>query len=91
MTDLPDRLLLARRHAKLSQREAADRAGISRATVTNAETGRHEVTLATLTALARVYGVDLDALLAPHAEDRTRPAEGAPETTQAPAPTAATR
>lgn len=39
--ELKDRLKLARKHAKLSQVKAAEKAGIDQATISNLETGRH--------------------------------------------------
>lgn len=90
MSTLSDRLVDARNSTGLTQRDAAELAGVSRATVQNVETGRGGIPkVSTLVALARVYRVDVGALL--HDEDRTDPPEIAPENDRAPAPTAATR
>lgn len=88
MKTLSDRLIDARLAAGFTQREAAHRAGVSRATISNAETGRYEApALGTLAALARVYRVGLGSLL-PHETDRSDVQQAAPETDRAPAPTA---
>lgn len=92
MTPLPDALAAARTAAGLSQAEAARRAGVSRATVQNAETGRYDTpSLRTLQALAQAYRIDLGALLSPHDGDGSDRSEGVPETDRAPATTAARR
>lgn len=54
------RNLIARRHGLgLSQREAARRAGISNAALSEIEAGKHSPTLNTLRAWAQVLGCDV--------------------------------
>lgn len=54
------RNLIARRHGLgLSQREVSRRAGISNATLSEIENGRHSPTLTTLRAWTRVLGRDV--------------------------------
>jgi transcriptional regulator with XRE-family HTH domain len=62
----------ARAHARLTQRELADRAGIPQPTIAAIETGKQDPRYATLDKLLRICGFDLD--LVPHdgeGEDRT--------------------
>lgn len=56
----PDSIRLARNRAGLSQDDAARIAGLTRATIQNAETGRRSPSGRVLAALARVYGVSMD-------------------------------
>ncbi|MGD9695242.1 MAG: helix-turn-helix domain-containing protein [Thermoleophilia bacterium] len=58
----PDRLREARDATGMNQREAARRAGISRGTLQNAETGRCAPHADALVRLADLYGVALDDL-----------------------------
>jgi transcriptional regulator with XRE-family HTH domain len=58
----PDLLRRARMACGLSQVEAAERAGISRATLQNAEVGKWSPRADTLVRLARLYGVSIDSL-----------------------------
>lgn len=57
---LGDRLRRAREYAGLEQRELADRAGISQATISAAETGRQRPHRSTLVLIAAATGVALD-------------------------------
>jgi transcriptional regulator with XRE-family HTH domain len=59
----PSKLVAARHAAGLSQREAHQAAGISRATLQFAEAGERTPQVEHLAALARVYGVTVDSLL----------------------------
>ena len=83
MTLSPDRLRSAREAAGLSQVEAAESAGVSRATLQNAETGKWSPRADTLARLAALYRVRIDDLFA-HEVDAATPApsrvHGAPET-----------
>jgi transcriptional regulator with XRE-family HTH domain len=53
-----------RRAAGLSQRDVAERTGVSDAYLSQVERGRHEPSLRVLTAVAATLGVSLEALLA---------------------------
>jgi transcriptional regulator with XRE-family HTH domain len=53
-----------RRAAGLSQRDVAQRTGVSDAYLSQVERGRHEPSLRVLTAVAATLGVSLEALLA---------------------------
>ena len=53
-----------RRAAGLSQRDVAERTGVSDAYLSQVERGRHEPSLRVLTAVASTLGVSLEALLA---------------------------
>jgi transcriptional regulator with XRE-family HTH domain len=53
-----------RRAAGLSQRDVAERTGVSDAYLSQVERGRHEPSLRVLTAVASTLGVPLEALLA---------------------------
>lgn len=59
-----DRLRKAREHAGLEQRQLAERAGISRATISNAERGVGNPSLPTLQAWAAACDVPVAWLLA---------------------------
>lgn len=59
-----DRLRKAREYARLEQRELAERAGLSRATISNAERGVGNPNLETLQAIAAATGVSLAWLVA---------------------------
>jgi transcriptional regulator with XRE-family HTH domain len=61
--DLADRLRKAREWAGLEQTELADRMGVSRGTVSNAETRARTVRRITVNAWARVTGVPVEWLL----------------------------
>lgn len=87
---ISDELAKARNAAGLTQAEAARAAGVSRATVNNAENGRYLIpSWRTLQSLARVYEVDVRKLISPHGGDGSDSAEATPERDQAEAPTAA--
>ncbi len=55
----------ARRRSRLSQRELARRAGVSRTTVVEVEAGTRDPGLRTLRAILRGSGLDLDVRLVP--------------------------
>jgi len=55
----------ARKTAGLTQQQLADRIGMARASVSNLEAGRQDMTLSRLAGVAAVLRLDLDALLAP--------------------------
>lgn len=57
---LGDRIRRAREYAGLEQRELADRAGISQATISAAETGRAKPHRSTLTLIAAATGVSFE-------------------------------
>lgn len=61
---LADRLRKAREHAGLEQRDLVELAGISRATISNAERGLGTPNLVTLQAWAQATGVSLAWLVA---------------------------
>lgn len=54
---LAHNLKRARLHANLTQMELSDAAGLSRTSITNLETARQNITLATLWKLARILHV----------------------------------
>lgn len=62
--EFAEALRSGRERAGLSQEAAADAAGINRVMLSYYETGRRSVPFPTATALARLYGSDLDRLLA---------------------------
>lgn len=74
----------ARERAGLTQREVADRAGISVDTVRRAEAGSHEPSASKAAAIAAALGVSIDSLFA-HEGDGNRSPEDAPETNPTPA------
>lgn len=55
-----DRIRRAREYAGLEQRELAERAGISQATISSAETGRARPHRSTLVLIAAATGVSFD-------------------------------
>lgn len=59
----PGRVIDARERAGLTQAQAAQKAGISRATLQNAEGGRNVPALATVEALVGLYGCSFDWLV----------------------------
>ena len=61
--ELADRLVVARRRAKLSQQHVADQTGIPRSGVSDIERGLRGVDTLELKALAKLYGADMFALL----------------------------
>lgn len=64
VAELSEALRRGRERAGLSQDAAAAAAGINRVLLSYYETGRRPVPLATATVLARLYGTDLDRVLA---------------------------
>ena len=60
---LGERIAQLRREAGLSQEGLAERMGVSRQAVSKWENGSSEPSTANLLALAKLYGVDLGALL----------------------------
>ena len=64
--DLPDRLRKAREAAELDQHDLAAVMGVSRATVSNAETGRRTVRRITINAWSLATGVPVEWLLTGH-------------------------
>lgn len=59
-------ILLARLKAELTQRELANRLGVSQPTVAAYESGRREPTLPTLMRIIAAAGLDLELGLTPH-------------------------
>lgn len=57
---LADRIRRAREYAQLEQRELADRAGISQATISSAETGRARPHRSTVYLIAAATGVSFE-------------------------------
>jgi transcriptional regulator with XRE-family HTH domain len=66
---LSDRIRRAREHAGLEQRELAERAGLSPATVSAAETGRAAPHQSTLRLIAAATGVSFDWLCGDELDD----------------------
>jgi transcriptional regulator with XRE-family HTH domain len=62
-TEIGMRLLIARRRAKLSQEELADRLGVGPNTVGRWERGRVEPRVSALAAIAEALGCELSQLL----------------------------
>jgi len=62
----PRRIRDARRRARLTQAEAAERAGWSQGTWADIERGRHPPNIRTLEAMAAALGCGLGALISPH-------------------------
>lgn len=92
MDPLSDRLIAARKGAGMTQTEAAEKSGVSRATIQNAEAGKYEMpTLTTLARLSKAYRVEVTSFLNSHGEEGSEASEAIPETDRAPIPTAATR
>lgn len=62
---------------KLSQRELAERSGVSREYIARLELGQHDPTVGTLEKLAKALGVPVSALLdAPAATEKPRKGRG---------------
>lgn len=79
----PDLLRDAREASGLSQVDAAEKAGVARATLQNAEAGRFTPRADALARMASLYGVTLDSLFV-HDEDAIRSSQGGPLTTPTP-------
>ena len=61
--DLASRMIWLRKEAGMSQTEFADRVGFKRTTVTNIETGRHQLTPHGIITVCNAFGVSSDWLL----------------------------
>lgn len=61
--DLASRVIWLRKEARLSQSEFAERVALKRTTITNIETGRHQLTPDGIVAVCNAFGVSSDWLL----------------------------
>ena len=58
-------LKAARINANLTQREAADKIGVTAKSIENWESGKHKTTIDNIAALSEVYGIPLSYILMP--------------------------
>ncbi len=66
------RIQEARKAARLTQESLADAIGLSRASMSNIERGRHKILLHTLEDITRVLNVDLHDLLPPRRRETSK-------------------